>query len=82
MSIIKKNQAKKLFSILGLFLALFLFITPVFAGFDCQYTTSTGAIVCDTDDTITNIQTFLDWIIVFCSFFLVISLIRIILSIV
>jgi len=71
MNIIKINQAKKIFSLVGLFLALFLFCSPALASFDCVYTTSTGDLACDTDITLLNIETFFSWHIVLMSFILV-----------
>lgn len=79
MIIIKKNQAKKLFSILGLFLALFLFITPVFATYDCVYTTSTGDIICP-DIPFINFQTLLGWVVVLLAFICVFFIIHLILN--
>lgn len=74
-----KNQAKKIVPLLGLILALFLFSVPVFASYDCLYTTSTGDLVCD-DTPFLNLQTLLNWIVVLMSFLCVFWIVLLIMN--
>ena len=83
---IKQNQAKKTFCLfwqvfpfLSVLMMLFFVFTPVFASFDCVYTTSTGDFICD-DTYFINFQTLLGWIVVLFSFLLVFFIVHLILN--